>query len=73
MYSKFLGVDYGSTKATAEKIMPSLSETSTPILERDKKCGLIPPRYRSETDEAYWERLARLYHADVKTVKQCLQ
>jgi hypothetical protein len=50
--------------------MASLGETQRPILERDFKFNLHPQRLASETDYAYWQRLAYIYVLDLIIVSQ---
>ena len=52
--------------------MASLIETQTPLLERDSRCGLVPPHLHKETELDYHRRLAVLYHLRVEDVIQII-
>jgi len=48
--------------------MPSLAETQIPFLRRDIKHGLVPKKQPSESDQAYYSRLALLYNLSKQQV-----
>lgn len=42
--------------------MAALLETQKPFLERDVRCGNLPPRHYNEDYDQYIQRMAILYH-----------
>lgn len=48
--------------------MPTLSETQTPLLERDIRCNLVPERFGGEGEREYYIRLSQLYGLPVEEV-----
>lgn len=49
--------------------MAALLETQKPFLERDVRCGNLPPRFHDENYDQYTKRLAVLYHLPEQVVR----
>lgn len=52
--------------------MPTLSDTQSPFLERDVKCGLLPSKLPDDTEDSYISRLVTIYHAPREAVMKAL-
>jgi hypothetical protein len=52
--------------------MASLEETQRPFLERDVKCGMVPPRHEDESVDEYTGRLAATYGLPMAVVREIL-